>query len=186
MGPNAGGAHGLNQVGAGEKGDAGLFLPHWRLHSAHDLVDLAMKVVQHLGRLEVFGVQSLPRVHTDPTTLLHGQIAHIDAVFCLDEPGLFVRVADAGQVGANDLELSVEAGVVGGHFKHAQVEEGDGREGATRYEDQGGAIRGSDATAEAGGGEFVSVEGHVGVGHGGGREECSRREDGLEEREEVA
>ena len=88
------------------------------------------------------------------------------------EPGFLVGVADAGEVGADDFELGVEAGVVGGHFEHAQVEEGEGAEGSAGDEDEGRAVGGLDASAEAGGGEFVVGEAHVVTdvgGHDSGR-----------------
>jgi len=86
------------------------------------------------------------------------------------ESSLFVSVADAAEVGADDLEVAVEAGVVGSHFEHAQVQEGEGGEGAAGDEHEGSAGGGFDAAAQAGGGEFVFGEGHVAadvVGHGG-------------------
>ncbi len=100
-------------------------------------------------------MQRLPRIYANPATLRYRQLAHIQAVLCFDQTRLFVSIADTGEVGADYFELGVEAGVVGGHFEHAQVEESDGAEGATCYEDEGSAIAALDAAAEAGGGEFV-------------------------------
>jgi len=130
-------------------------------------------------------MQRLPRIHADPTALLHRHTAHVDPMLRLDQAGLLVRIAHARQVRADDLEVGVEAGVVGGHLEHAQVQEGDRREGAAGDQDQGRAVGGLDAAAEARVRELVLVEGHVaadavGSGHGRRRGWCVRSVEGEE------
>lgn len=86
----------------------------------------------------------------------------------LDQTRLLVSVTDARHVRAHDFEIGVEAGVVGGHLEHAQVEESDGREGTASDEDQGCALAVFDSAPEPAGWELVLVHGHVAahvVGH---------------------
>lgn len=65
---------------------------------------------------------------TDPAALLDSQAAHVDSVLSLDQPTLLVCITDSTDIGTDDLEIGVEAGVVGGHLKHSQMEKGDGAE----------------------------------------------------------
>ena len=160
-------AHRLNQIRPSEQTNPTLLLPRRRLHASQLPIDLLLEMVQHLRRLKILAMQRLPRIHADPTALLHRQRAHVDPVLRFHEPGLLVGVADAGEVGADDFEAGVEAGVVGGHFEHAQVQEGDGAEGAAGDEDERGAVGALDPSAQARGGEFVFVEGHVAADFGG-------------------
>lgn len=140
VGPHARRAHGLNQICSCKQSNVTLLLADRCFHSANHFVDLVVKVVQDLGSLQVFAVQSLPRVDTDPAALFHGQCAHVDSVLCLDQTRLLVSIAHTGQICADDFELRVKARIVGGHFEHAEMEEGDGREGATGDQDQRSAV----------------------------------------------
>ncbi|KAI7110329.1 hypothetical protein KC365_g14 [Hortaea werneckii] len=128
---------------------------------------------------------ALPGVDADPTTALHGEGAHVHTVFGFDEAGLLVGVADAREVGAYDLELRIEAGVVGRHLEHPEVEEGDRGEGAAGDQDKRGAVGRSETSSEARVREGVSVERHlgsVGGGHDGGGWGRGWRVDGEEVR----
>ena len=117
-------------------------------------------------------MESLPRINRDPAALSDRRRAHVDSVLRLDQARLLVRVADTGEVRADDLKVGIETRVVGGHFEHAQVEEGDGREGTTGDEDQRSTLAVFDSAPEPAGGELVLVHGHVSanvVGHCRGR-----------------
>jgi hypothetical protein len=159
--PHARCAHGLNEIRAGQQSDPALLPSNRGLHAVQHAIDLVLEVIQHLRSLQVFSVKRLPRVNGDPAALCDGRCTHVDPVFRLDQSRLLVRVADAGDVGTNNLKVGVEPGVVGSHFKHAQVEEGDGREGATGNEDQRRTLAVFDSAPEAAGGELVLVHGHV-------------------------
>jgi len=54
----------------------------------------------------------------------------------LDEATLLVCITDSTDISTNNLEIRVEAGVVGGHFKHSQMQKGDGAEGTASHEYQ--------------------------------------------------
>ena len=55
---------------------------------------------------------------------------------CAEKPRLLVLVADRTEVSADDLEVGILANVVLGHLKHAEMEVGDGAEGAACYQDE--------------------------------------------------
>lgn len=60
-------AHRLDQVGACKQRNVDLsFLAVSRFDSAHDVVQLVIKVIQDLDGREVFFVQRLPRVDANP------------------------------------------------------------------------------------------------------------------------
>lgn len=89
-------------------------------------------------------------------------------MFRLHQTSLLVCISDTGEVCANHLKVGVEAGVIGGHLEHAQVKEGDGREGTAGNQDQRGALAVFDSAPETAGREFVLVHSHVAanvVGH---------------------
>lgn len=126
--PDARGAHGLDEVGAGEQGYADMLTVAVDvLAAAQDAVYLMVEVVEDLGGGDVLGLDSLPGVARQPFGgLLGGERAHLYAVFGRGQTQLLVARGHWGEEAADDLVLGVELGVVGGHLEHAQVEEGDG------------------------------------------------------------
>jgi hypothetical protein len=169
--PDARRAHCLDQIGASQQCNSALLPSIGCLHTIQHAVDLVLKVVQHLGSLQVFSMESLPRINRDPAALSDRRRAHVDSVLRLDQARLLVRVADTGEVRADDLKVGIETRVVGGHFEHAQVQEGDWREGAASNEDQRRALGVFDSAPEAACWEFVLIHGHIAadvVGHCGG------------------
>ena len=73
-----------------------------------------------------------------------------------EQTGFLVLVADRTEVPADDLKVCVLADVVLGHLEHAQVEVGDGAEGAAGDEDDGLLLGGAEHARQA-----VSREGVV-------------------------
>ena len=151
----------MDQICTSQQSDPALLPSIRRLHSVQYAVDLMLKVIQYLCGLQVLSVERLPRVNRDPAALCNSRCAHVDSVLRLNQSRLFVRIADAGNVGTNDLEVGVETGIVGCHLEHAQVKEGDGREGTTGNEDQGGTLAVFDSAPESTGRELILVHGHV-------------------------
>lgn len=166
--PNPRRAHCLNQVCTSQECNPALLPSIGRLHTVQYAVDLVFKVVQHLGSLQVLSVKCLPRINRDPAALSDRRRAHVDSVLRLDQTRLLVCVADTGEVRADNLEVGIETRVVGGHFEHAQVQEGDWREGAASNQDQRRALAVFDSAPEAACWEFVLIHGHIAadvVGH---------------------
>jgi len=166
--PNTRRAHGLDQIRASQQCDSALLPSIGCLHTIQHAVDLVLEVIQHLGSLQVLSVQCLPGINRDPAALSDRRRAHVDSVLRLDQARLLVRVADTGEVRADDLEVGIETRVVGGHFEHAQVQEGDWRERAASNENQRRALGVFDPAPEATCWEFVLIHGHIAadvVGH---------------------
>lgn len=166
--PNARRAHCLNQICASQQCNSALLPSIGCLHTIQHAVDLVLEVVQHLGSLQVLSVKSLPRINRDPTALSDRRRAHVDSVLRLDQSRLLVCVADTGEVRANNLKVGIETRVVCGHFEHAQVQEGDWREGAASNQDQRRAFAVFDSAPEAACWKFVLIHGHIAadvVGH---------------------
>ena len=166
--PNTRRAHGLDQICASQQRDSTLLPSVGRLHTIQNAIDLVLEVVQHLGSLQVLSVKSLPRIHRDPAALSDRRRAHVDSVLRLDQARLLVCVADTGEVRADNLKVGIKTRIIGGHFEHAQVQEGDWREGATSNEDQRRALAVFDSAPDAARWEFVLVHGHIAadvVGH---------------------
>lgn len=110
------------------------------------MVDFVLEMIENFGGFEIVLVKCLPRVDwlerlvtvisrideswrtTYPAALLDCQVAHVDSVLSLDQTALLVCISDSTHVGTNDLEIGVESGIVGGHFEHSQMKEGDGAE----------------------------------------------------------
>lgn len=131
LGPDVGGAHGLDEVGASEQGYAYvLAVAVDVLAAADDVVYLVVEVVEDLGGRDVLGLDGLPRVACEPVgCLLGGEGAHLYAVLGGGQAELLIAGGHWREEAANDLILGVELGVVRGHLEHAQVEEGDGAVG---------------------------------------------------------
>lgn len=166
--PNARRAHCLDQIRASQQCNPTLLPSIGRLHTIQHAVNLVLKVVQHLGSLQVLAVKCLPGIHRDPAALSDRRRAHVDSVLRLDQARLLVCVADTGEVRADNLKVGIETRVVGGHFEHAQVQESDWREGAASNQDQRRALAVFDSAPEAACWEFVLIHGHIAadvVGH---------------------
>lgn len=134
-GPDPRRAHGLDQVGSSEQGNThGLLVAMDILAAANNLVDLVVEVVEDLGSGEVVGLNGLPGVAGQPLGgLLCGVGAHLNSVFGGCQAGLLVGIGDRGQEATDYFILGVEASVVGGHLKHAQVEIGYGAAGIAAF-----------------------------------------------------
>lgn len=120
-----------------------------------------IKMVEHLRRRGVLLLPRLPRIHRDPFgRILYGELTHVDTVRGGGEAEFGVSIVDGGKVAADYGERGVQAGVVlghlvyivygdlgqrpvesrgenrvwgrGAHLEHAEVEKGEGREGACR------------------------------------------------------
>jgi hypothetical protein len=109
------------------------------LRPPSDLVQLVIKVIQHLRRRGVMILPRLPRIDHQPLVrTLARLLTHLDPVRGARESELGVPVVDGGEVAADDGEVGVELCVVPRHFEEAQVEEGDGGVGTAGDEDEGG------------------------------------------------
>ena len=62
-------------------------------------------------------------------------------ILCDNQASFPIGVGHGRKVAPDQLEISVEFDVIGGHLEHAQMEISDGREGTTRDEHQGSFLR---------------------------------------------